>query len=207
MELIDLFIEDGDESGVSAIALVYAPAIEQPFFAFNKARNLKKYKIQLGSQKGSNFKPVNGDLQVLAGALMIPNLEIFRTEDLPDGTTKDYNVSFTPKTINQIVQKFAKSNINGAVNHMHDSTKPVNAVLFQSFIINRELGVMPPLGQDHLVDGTWFGFIKVNDINVWNEFIKTGVYTGYSVEGLFYEQPVITDMEADFIAPLVNNLD
>ena len=207
MELIDLFIEDGDESGVSGIALVDAPAIDQPFFAFNKKRNLKKYKIQLGSQKGSNFKPVNGDLQVLAGALMIPDLEIFRSEALEDGTTKDYNVRFTPKTINQIVQKFSASNINNSVNHMHDAAKPVNAVLFQSFIINRELGVMPPLGQDHLVDGTWFGFIKVNDINVWNEFIKTGIYTGYSVEGLFYEQPVITEDEAEFVKSLVNNLD
>lgn len=200
MELINLYIEDGDESGVSAIALVDAPAIEQPFFAFNKQRNLKKYKIQLGSQKGSNFKPVNGDLQVLAGALMIPDLEIYRNETLEDGSTKEYNVTFTAKTINQIVQKAAKDNINNSVNHMHDNTKPVNAVLFQSFIINRELGIMPPLGQDHLPDGTWFGFIKVNDINVWNEFIKTGIYTGYSVEGMFYEEPVITDKEADFIA-------
>jgi len=207
MELIDLFIEDGDESGVSATATVDAPATDESFFAFNKQRTLKKYKIQLGSQKGSNFKPVNGDLQVLAGALMIPDLEIFRSELLEDGTTKEYNVRFTSKTINQIVEKFASSNINNSINQMHDATKPVNAVMFQSFIINRELGVMPPLGQDHLPDGTWFGFIKIKDVKFWNEFIKTGIYKGFSVEGLFYEQPVITEDEAEFVKSLVNNLD
>jgi hypothetical protein len=206
MELINLFIEDGDESGVSGVALVDSPAIEEGFFAFNKKRNLKKYQIQLGSQKTASFKPITGDLQVLAGALMIPDIEIYRNETLKDGTTKEYNVQFTKETINQIVQKFSASNFNNSVNHMHDATKPVNAVLFQHFIINRELGVMPPLNQDHLPDGTWFGFIKIKDLNVWNEFIKTGIYTGYSVEGLFYEEPVISEKEAEFIKSIVNTL-
>jgi len=206
MELINLFIEDGDESGVSGVALVDSPAIEEGFFAFNKKRNLKKYQIQLGSQKTASFKPITGDLQVLAGALMIPDIEIYRNETLKDGTTKEYNVQFTKETINQIVQKFSASNFNNSVNQMHDPMKPVNAVLFQHFIINRELGVMPPLNQDHLPDGTWFGFIKVKDLNVWNEFIKTGIYTGYSVEGLFYEEPVISEKEAEFIKSIVNTL-
>jgi hypothetical protein len=200
MELINLYIEEGDESGVDGIAIVDSPAIDQPFFAFNKTKTLKRYQIQLGSQKGSAFKPVIGDKQVLAGALMIPGLEIYRKDLQPDGSSKEYNVAFTPETINQIVLKFSASNLNKSVNQMHDSSKPVNAVLFQHFIINRELGVMPPLGQDHLVDGTWFGFIKINDVNVWNEFIKTGIYTGYSVQGLFYEEPVLTDNEAKLIA-------
>lgn len=206
MELIDLFIEDGDESGVSATAIVDSPAIQEGFFAFNKKRNLKKYQIQLGSQKGSAFKPVTGDLQVLAGALMIPDIEIYRNETLPDGSTKEYNVRFTKETINQIVQKFSASNFNNSINAMHDPNKPVNAVLFQHFIINRELGVMPPLGQDHLPDGTWFGFIKIKDTAFWDAFIKSGIYTGYSVEGLFYEQPVITEAESEFIKSIVNTL-
>ena len=206
MELIDLFIEDGDESGVSATAIVDSPAIQEGFFAFNKKRNLKKYQIQLGSQKGANFKPVTGDLQVLAGALMVPDIEIYRNETLKDGSTKEYNVRFTKETINQIVQKFSTSNFNNSINAMHDPNKLVNAVLFQHFIINRELGVMPPLGQDHLPDGTWFGFIKIKDTAFWDAFIKSGIYTGYSVEGLFYEQPVITEAEAEFIKSIVNTL-
>jgi len=199
MDLMNLYIEDGDESGVNAIALVDFPAIEEGFFAFNKQRNLKKYQIKLGSQKPASFKPVTGDQQVLAGALMIPKLEIYRSETLENGETKEYNVSFTKETINKIVEKFSASNNNTAINEMHDTDKKVSAVLFQHFIINRELGINPPLGQDHLPDGTWFGFIKVKDSKIWNEFIKTGIYTGYSVEGYFYEEPVITDSEAEQI--------
>jgi hypothetical protein len=130
---------------------------------------------------------------------MIPKLEIYRSETLENGETKEYNVSFTKETINKIVEKFSASNNNTAINEMHDTDKKVSAVLFQHFIINRELGINPPLGQDHLPDGTWFGFIKVKDSKIWNEFIKTGIYTGYSVEGYFYEEPVITDSEAEQI--------
>ena len=143
---------------------------------------------------------------MLAGALMVPDIEIYRNETLKDGSTKEYNVRFTKETINQIVQKFSTSNFNNSINAMHDPNKLVNAVLFQHFIINRELGVMPPLGQDHLPDGTWFGFIKIKDTAFWDAFIKSGIYTGYSVEGLFYEQPVITEAEAEFIKSIVNTL-
>jgi hypothetical protein len=61
------------------------------------------------------------------------------------------------------------------------------------------MGVNPPLGQEHLKDGTWFGFIYIGDKNVWDEYIKTGIYTGFSVEGNFYES-VATELSDEFCA-------
>lgn len=191
MELINLYIKPDlmDSSGVSANSIVNAPATEEGFFAFNS--QLKKVRIELAAKQG-DFKPV-GDKQILMGALMVPGIEIPRSEN-----GKDYLVSFTPETIAQIVEKFAARNINTAINQMHD--KPVDAVMTQHFIINREMGIMPPLGQDHLPDGTWFGIVKINDKSVWDSFVKTGIYRGFSVEGYFYEEPVITEKEAEFLA-------
>lgn len=196
MEVINLYIKPDlkDSSGVSANSIVNAPATEQDFFAFNK--ELKKVRIELASKEG-NFKPV-GDKQILMGALMVPDIEIPRSDN-----GKDYLVKFTPETIAQIVEKFASRNINTAINQMHD--KPVDAVMIQHFIINRELGIMPPLGQDQLPDGTWFGIVKVNDKSVWDNFVKTGIYRGFSVEGYFYEEPVITEKEAAFLAEIFSN--
>lgn len=186
MELINLYIDPNleDTSGVSGIANVTAPATEEGFFAFGKQAT--KMRFELASEK-DNFTPV-GDRQVIMGALMVPNKIIPRN---------DKSVQFTPDTIEQIVEKFAAKNINTAINEMHDNTKPVDAVLFQHFIINRDLGIMPPLGQDHLPNGTWFGIVKIKDKTVWDSFIKTGIYKGFSVEGFFYEEPVITEKEAE----------
>lgn len=191
MELINLYIDPNpnDTSGVTAQAIVDAPATEEGFFAFGK-QPLTKVMFQVGG----DFKPLKGDKQILMGVLMEPNKEIPRM----DGDKK-YLVRFTPETIEQIVEKFSAKNINTAINQMHDSTRPVDAVLFQHFIINRDMGIMPPLGQDHLPDGTWFGVVKIKDKNIWDTFIKTGIYKGFSVEGFFYEEPVITEKEAAFI--------
>lgn len=191
MELINLYIDPNpnDTSGVTAQAIVDAPATEEGFFAFSK-QSLTKVMFQVGG----DFKPLKGDKQILMGVLMEPNKEIPRM----DGDKK-YLVRFTPETIEQIVEKFSAKNINTAINQMHDSTRPVDAVLFQHFIINRDMGIMPPLGQDHLPDGTWFGVVKIKDKNIWDTFIKTGIYKGFSVEGFFYEEPVITEKEAAFI--------
>ena len=84
---------------------------------------------------------------------------------------------------------------------MHQSNKPVNGTLIQQFIIDRKMGIMPPLGQDHLEDGTWYGYIKVKDKAKWEQYIKTGIYTGFSVEGNFYEE-VVTKMSASDILEL-----
>lgn len=207
LPLIDLFIEedDKDKSGVTATATVDNPAIEQGYFAFSKQP--KTYRINLGSQKGGGFKPVSSDKQILAGALMIPNLEIFRVDDK---TKQEYNVKFTPETIEQIVKKFARNHFNTNVNEMHDPNKMIkDAYMYQWFIINREMGVMPPLGQDHLPDGTWWGFIYIGDKKVWDEFIKTGIYTGFSVEGHFYEKqveaPVFTEQEVEELYNALNS--
>jgi len=193
LELIELFInpDPKDGSGATAIATVDNPAINQNYFAFNSS--LKKYNIQLSSNKDV-FKPVDGDKQILAGALMIPEMEIYRVDD---ATGKEYNVKFTKDTIEQIVKKFSQLNFANNINQMHDPNKIIkDSYLYQSFIINRSMGIMPPLNQSHLPDGTWFGFVYVGDNNVWNEFIKTGIYRGFSIEGNFYERPV-TSMETE----------
>jgi hypothetical protein len=185
MELIDLYIDENleDNSGVNGIATVDSPAIEQGYFAFNK--NKKTLRLTLGTNKG-NFAPISSDRQILAGALMIPDMEIYRNDN-----GKEYNCRFTKDTIQKIVKKFSILGYNNSINEMHDSNKPINnSVLYQHFIIDRAMGINPPLNQNHLPDGTWFGFVYVGDKKVWEDFIKTGIYTGFSVEGNFYEQTV-----------------
>lgn len=203
MDLINLIIDPNpaDRSGVSAIALVDSPAIEEGWIAFNKqsGRVLKKYTIQLGGQKG-DFKPIDSDKQIVAGALMVPDKKIYRRDT--DG--REYEVEFTPETIRLIQEKFASSNRNTAINEMHNADAPVQAALIQHFIIDRTAGILPPLGQDHLPDGTWYGYVKINDKKKWDEYIKTGTYTGFSVEGHFYEEP--KTKEDDYLSDLFDHL-
>lgn len=190
MQLPRIFLEineeNTDKSGVDFIATVDHPAIEKGYIAFN-SKQLKSIRITLGDQKG-NFTPANTEKMILAGPLMIPDMDIYRKDETADGI-KEYNVMFTKDMIDKIQKKFKRLNYNNNINEMHDPNKKIDgAYLFQDFIIDRASGINPPYNFD-LPDGTWFGFVKIDNQEVWDSYIKTGVYTGFSVEGFFYEKP------------------
>lgn len=209
MELIDLFIkpEHEDESGVLGIALVDSPATEASWTAFTAQKpTLKRYTIQLGSHVKNAFKAVDSEQQILAGALMIPDKKIYR-KDIKDGKEREYEVTFRRETIRQIREKFAFRNLNTSVNEMHNNAMPVNAALVQHFEIDSKNGINAPFNED-LADGTWYGYIKVLDKNKWDAFIKTGIYTGFSVEGFFYEQSMeaLTESENELLNDLLQEI-
>lgn len=172
LPIYKLVIED-DETGVNFVALVDFPAIEKNFVAFNKS---KPYKFEVQDE----------EKRILAGPLMIANLPIYRN----DNNMGEYYALFDSPTIEKIVQKFFRNNNTHNVNKMHDPNQKVEGVfMYQSFIINRSQGINPPKGFDTLTDGSWFGFYKVENDEVWNDFIKTGELKGFSVEGDFYYEP------------------
>jgi hypothetical protein len=193
MELIDLFINPDltDESGVSAIATVNEPAHNSGFHAFNKQKGLvlKKHIIQLASKKG-DLKPVEGEQQMLYGAFLIPDIEIPRIDE----NGKEYSVRFSKEQVKLIAEKWALRNINTKLNEMHNSELPLEGGVVQHFIIDSKNGITSPFKMN-FVDGVWAGFIKVLDKNKYDAFIKTGIYTGFSVEGQFYEKVASEDSE------------
>lgn len=201
LPLFKLVINDQDHSGVTGIALVDAPAIGEHWIAFNKQQPLKKVTLTFGQEKG-NFKPVEGAKQILRGALMVPDIQIYRLTD----DQKGYNVKFDRSTIEQIQKKFSRLLMNDKINQMHDPNKGVNdSYLFQHFIIDRPSGIMPPKGFESLADGTWIGDVFIGDKAIFDQFVLTGIYTGFSVEGFFHEEPIVTDLsqsDVDFLMTL-----
>ena len=51
----------------------------------------------------------------------------------------------------------------------------------------------------------WFGTFKVDNDEVWNDFIKTGVFKGFSVEGAFAHRK-LTDMPQEQIEGVVQRI-
>lgn len=164
-----------DDSGVDYVALVDFPAIERNFEAFSKEKSV--FKVQDEKKK------------ILSGPLMIADMPIYRRS--PD--KGEYYAVFDKETIEQIAQRYFKNKFNTNVNLMHDEGRKVEGIYqYESFIIDRNRGVMPPKGFEDLTDGSWFGSFKVDNNEVWDKFIETGELKGFSVEG-FFEQEKISD--------------
>lgn len=189
--LYELIINEDDHSGVTGVALVDAPAIEINFQAFHE-------------HKAYKFETVSAEKKILAGPLMIPNTRIYRND-----SKGEYEVFFSKETIEQIVDKFHKNQFTNRVNPMHESMLILPDIyMVSSFITNKERGLNGPKGFEGLPDGSWYGEFKVRNEEVWQQYIKTGIFKGFSVEGFFEDKPVeLTANDLKRLAAFCNILD
>lgn len=161
LPVIELKINEVEDSFVSAIALVERPAIESDFIAFNQVQHFA----------------VNDEKQELLGLAMMPDKPIFRT-----GASGDYYAVFSKDTIRQISQVFAQKGFFNNTNIEH-TIIPADSYVYQSYITDEAKGISAPKGIT-APDGSWVVGVKVNNPSVW-QAIKSGLIKGFSVEGIF----------------------
>ena len=114
---------------------------------------------------------------------MTPDKLIKRLDE--DGN--EYFVYFTDDTIKKLAYKSMKDKIIDRVNLEHNSGDRVDAYMVETWIVEDEAkdkannyGFSPKKGQ-------WYAKYKIDDKEVWNDYVKTGLVKGFSVEGLFEE--------------------
>lgn len=156
--------EDSDIE-VMAVALVDKPAIE---------RNFMMFKSQL-----LNFA-IDNDKRIISGPAMVADVPIYRKDE-----GGEYNVFFSAATIKEIALKFAKKGYAKKLNLFHDPALPADGVaIFNSFVSDKSMGILPMAGFEDLPDGSWFISAKVENEDIWKR-IKAGEVRGFSVEGNF----------------------
>jgi hypothetical protein len=140
----------------------------------NQAEKLHKHSVY-------NFKTHSEDKRILAGALMVADFPMYRNMN-----GKEFFVKFSSETIEQLADRMVLNNKLTAFNFEHDAKKELADMHIQQFfIINTELGVNTPIGFEELPNGSLFAFVKVNNEQVWNDYVKTGIVKGFSIEGNF----------------------
>lgn len=174
-ELLELIIDEEDESGVDYIALVDSPAIESNWMAFNKEDVKQIFQIQ------------DEEKRIVSGYFMKADLPIIRLND----KNEKYYVVFRRETIEKIVNKFFKNGYNANVNLMHDNNLQAKGVyVIESLIIDSKRGTKAPEGFEDAPDGSWFGSMRVENDEVW-QMVKDGTFKGFSVEGMFGQDKTV----------------
>lgn len=133
--------------------------------------------IEWVSPDDLNFAAVDSDRMILAGPLMVPDLRIPRVD--ADGNR--FEVFFSKETVETMAKRFLKEQRNVDLNEGH-TDKAAPAYVFESWIVtDPERDKSAALG--HKVPaGTWFGMVQVEDRKYWDEAVRTGKLTGFSVE-------------------------
>ena len=170
MRIVELIIDEEDlYSGIDAVSIVERPAIERNFVALNE-------------QKEYKFQKIDDDKRLLMGPLLIPNKTIYRK----DGE-EEYYIYFNRNTVRKAGELYLmRGNQNNATfEHM---VEVEGLSLVESwFIEDKENDKSNSYGMD-LPLGTWMGTMKVNNEEIWQDFVKTGKVMGFSIEGYFAEK-------------------
>lgn len=166
MEVYELFIEEDSEfSGVEAISIVEQPAIEEDFVA------LKAQKVQLAE--------IDSEKRILMGPALIPDKKIYRRNG-----DEEYYIFFSEDTVRKASELFlSRGNQNNSTLEHEYQLKGMSVV--ESWIVEDEKKDKSALYNLGMSKGTWMVSVKVNNEEVWQEFVKTGRVKGFSIEGYF----------------------
>ena len=168
MRIVELILDEESELGIEAISVVENPAIEEDFIA------LKSQEFKLAE--------IDGERKILMGALLIPNKPIYRRNG-----EDEYYIYFSKDTVLKASQMYlmnSKQN-NSTLEHQHAIE---GLSLVESWIVEDKVhDKSVKYGMD-LPLGTWVGSVKVNNDQIWNEFVKTGKVKGFSIEGYFADK-------------------
>ena len=171
MQIIELIIDETEEvSGIEAISIVSAPAIEEGFIALKNEAQVR-------------LAEVDKDKRLLIGAALIPDKTIYRkTGD------EEFYIYFSKATVAKASQMYLQAGNQGQATLEHASEKLEGMNIVESWLIedevhdkSRKYGLNLPLG-------SWMITMKVDNDEMWNNYVKKNLVSGFSIEGYFIDR-------------------
>jgi hypothetical protein len=167
METYKVLFNEEENEGVYAISLVSDPAIEVQFVTLSKQKEIK-------------LATVNEEQRILLGAVLIPNQPIYRNQD-----GHEYNIVFPKETIKQVQQNFAQQGYQNNSTIEHSGESIPNVTFVETWIKEDEVHDKSTMYGFNEPIGTWYAAMKVNNDEIWNDYVKTGKVKGFSIDGVF----------------------
>lgn len=170
MKIIELILdEESMANGIDAISIVSAPAIEENFIALN-------------SQQEYKFATINDEKRLLLGPALIPNKPIYRRNG-----NEEFYVYFSEKTIRKANELFFKRGNHTKATLEHEVNLQDTTIVESWLIDDPEMDKSKSYGYS-LPKGTWMVSMKIDNDEIWNEYVKTGKVKGFSIEGYFADK-------------------
>jgi hypothetical protein len=183
MRIVELILDDQQlASGIDAISIVEAPAIESNFIA------LKSHEIK--------FAQVDAEKRILMGPVLIPDKPIFRKQVM-NGEMQEFYVYFSKNTVSRASQMFLMKGNQGKATLEHDMALQGICMVESWIKEDMEKDKSAIYGMNDPI-GTWMGCLKVTNDEIWNDYVKTGRVKGFSIEGYFADKSMpLSKVETD----------
>lgn len=167
MKTYEAIFNELETDGVFGISLVENPAMEGLFIALNKE---PKTELKL--------KTVNEEQRILIGLVLEPNKPVYRNQD-----GEQFNIVFNEDTIKNLSYHFFKSDYHKNSSLEHE-TRIKGVTFVESWIVaDTEKDKSAVYGFSY-PKGSWVATMKVDDDEIWNNYVKTGKVQGFSVDAM-----------------------
>lgn len=192
MKLYELKIDDELTDEVFALSLVENPAIEADWVYFSKQK------------KEVRFATIDGDKHLIVAPVLIPDKQILRIDEK---TGEEYKVFFTKDTIQKLAQNYLKNGYQNKATFEHSKNIDGDVTVVESWVSESSQKDKSSLYFNRSFPaGTWFVTFKVNNENLWKDYIKTGVVKAVSIEGIFSHALVKASRVEDILEKEVEEL-
>ena len=169
MKIVELILDEMDElMGIQAISIVENPAIEENFVA------LKSQEVQFAKQ--------DEEKRILLGAALVPNKPIYRKNG-----EDEFYVYFSKETIRKASELFFQ-NSKQTYSTLEHEVELSGMSVVESWIVESETEDKSRIYGLSVPIGTWMVSMKVNNDDVWENYIKSKKVSGFSVEGFFVDK-------------------
>tara|TARA_B100000767_G_scaffold272828_1_gene301407 strand:- start:131 stop:748 length:618 start_codon:yes stop_codon:yes gene_type:complete len=171
MDIIELIIDENEEySGIDAISVVSSPAIEEDFIALKNHEQIR-------------LAEISKEKRLLLGAALIPERPIYRKNG-----ENEFYIYFSKETVAKASQMFLKAGNQNKATMEHNDQKLQGMTIVESWLVedtvhdkSRKYGLDMPIG-------TWMVAMKVDNDDIWNNYVKEGKVKGFSIEGYFADK-------------------
>ena len=209
-KIIKWILEDDDFAPVDTISLVDSPAIEVDWMAFNASKgsvktdnvNMEEFAIQAmfaDEQKKSyrfevpqeRFQELEGQNMVVAPAMIADKL-ILRIDESGD----PYYGFFDSSAIKTAAYAFQKFKLIDKFNINHDDNQVAEGVyLAETWLVqDTELDKSQYFGY-RLPKGSWMTVLRIEDQDLYDNYIATGELKGLSVEAFLLEKVILNKVK------------
>jgi hypothetical protein len=146
------------------ISLVSTPAIEEEFLLFSK-------ELQ--------FATLDEDKRIVTGPAMRPDIHIPRKDDAGEL----YYGFFSQDTVRKAAELFFKKNSNANKTNLEHEFEVDGVYVYESWIVeDPNNDKAKALGFTDVRKGDWWVSMKIENDVVWQNYLKTGLIRGFSVE-------------------------
>ena len=168
METYEVLFKEGETTGVYGISLVNDPAMESLWIALSKEQEVK-------------LSTIDNEKRIVCGAVLIPNKPIYRNQN-----GKEFNIVFPNETVRLASEGFLKNGHQQSSTLEHNIDAKLSGVtIVESWIKESDTNDKSVMYGFNDPIGTWYASMKIDNDEVWNDYIKTGKVKGFSIDGFF----------------------